>query len=122
MTRTVNEWIGKTDDTPIPERVKDRIADKAGRRCLLCGQEVTGKLRAEFDHAIPIILGGENRESNIRLLCHLCHKPKTKLDVKLKAKVARVRKRHLGIRKRSRFPASRDSKWKKRMDGSVVLR
>jgi 5-methylcytosine-specific restriction protein A len=38
------------------------------------------------------------------------------------AKAKRVVDKHRGIRKMSRFPGSRDSKFKKKMDGSVVLR
>jgi len=98
MSRSVAEWIGLTPDTPVPDRVKDRVAERAGRCCKRCGLEVKGKLRAAFDHAIPLILGGENRESNLQFLCEPCHAAKTKLDVKLKAKVARVRKKHLGIK------------------------
>jgi 5-methylcytosine-specific restriction protein A len=100
--RTVPEWIAKRDDDAIPPRVKDRIATDAEGRCKTCTRAITGKLRAEFDHMIPLIIGGSHRENNIQLLCHECHAAKTKLDVKLKAKVARVRKHHLGIKKRRR--------------------
>lgn len=120
--RAVNEWVARNDDAKIPDRVKDRIAAKAEGYCQKCTREITGKLRAEFDHAIPLIIGGQHRESNLQLLCNECHGAKTVLDVKLKAKVARVRKRHLGIRKPSKFACSRDGKWKKRIDGSVVSR
>lgn len=95
--RSVPEWIGKTPDSKIPDRVKDRVADKSGDRCTKCDRHVGGFLPAQYDHAIPLIIGGENRESNLQLLCVPCHKAKTALDVKLKSKVARVRKRHLGI-------------------------
>lgn len=123
MSRELPEWIGKTPDAAIPVRVKDRIARKAEDCCQKCGQPIVGKVRAAFDHIIPLILGGEHREGNLQLLCESpCHSEKTKLDVKLKAKVARVRARHLGIKKPSRFPGSRDSGWKKKIDGSVVRR
>lgn len=120
--RSVPEWIGKTDDAPIPSSVKDRIARKADDHCQKCQRPIMGKLRAEFDHIIPLIIGGEHRESNLQLLCDPCHAAKTKLDVRLKAKVVRVRKRHLGIKKPSKFACNRNSKWKKKIDGSVVLR
>jgi 5-methylcytosine-specific restriction protein A len=96
MSRTVDEWQGRTDDTAIPPRVKLRIHAKAEGRCAKCGLEANS---SQYDHAISLILGGENRESNIQLLCVPCHKAKTRLDVKLKAKVARVRMRHAGIKK-----------------------
>jgi 5-methylcytosine-specific restriction protein A len=117
--RSVPEWIAKNDDAAIPDRVRLRVYDKANGNCAACG---CGVLSCEFDHVIPLVLGGQHREGNLQLLCLPCHKAKTKLDVKLKAKVARVRKRHVGIKKPSRFPGSRDSRWKRKVDGSVVLR
>lgn len=118
--RSVPEWIGRTDDTPVPPRVKLRVYQRADGNCAKCGNEGWA---GEYDHAIPLIIGGENRESNIQLLCVPCHREKTKLDVKLKAKVARVRKKHLGIHaKRKPFPGSRASGLRKRMDGTVERR
>lgn len=117
--RSVAEWIGRTDNTPIPDRVKLRVHAKAEGRCAKCTVEA---LSGQYDHAISLIIGGENRESNLQFLCVPCHKAKTKLDVKLKAKVARVRSRHLGLKKPSKFACSRNSKFKKKIDGSVVLR
>lgn len=99
MPREVPEWIGKTADTPIPDRVKERIARECDDRCQKCRRPVGPKLPARFDHVTPLILGGANRETNIQLLCEPCHTAKTGLDVRLKAKVARVRKRQLGIRR-----------------------
>lgn len=96
MSRSVPEWIGKTDNVAIPPRVKLRLYDKANGRCIAC---TTMADSFECDHIIPLILGGEHREDNLQLLCVPCHARKTRLDVKLKAKVARVRKRHIGIKK-----------------------
>jgi 5-methylcytosine-specific restriction protein A len=124
MSRELPEWIGNRDDDAIPPRVKDRVAAKTDGHCRSCARKITGKLRAEFDHWIPLIIGGEHRETNIQLLCHECHAAKTKLDVKLKAKVARVRQKHLGIKpKTSRpMPGSRASGMRKRFDGTVERR
>lgn len=121
--RSIPEWIGRNDDAAAPPRVKARIYLDAEGRCKCCTRFIDGSaLVAEYDHAIPLILGGKNRETNLQLLCSECHSAKTKRDVKIKAKVARVRKIHIGIRKPSRFPGSRNSRWKKKIDGSVVLR
>jgi 5-methylcytosine-specific restriction endonuclease McrA len=116
MSRAVPEWIGKTDDAAIPARVKDRIAQRSSDCCVKCTRKVGGALRAEFDHATPLILGGEHRESNLQLLCHECHRAKSSVDVKIKAKVARVRKKLvLGERKRTSFRG-----WRK-MNGDIVF-
>lgn len=123
MSRELPEWIGKNDNTATPPRVKTRIYIDAEGHCKCCTRFIDGSaLVAEYDHVIPLILGGKNRETNLQLLCSECHAAKTKRDVKIKAKVARVRKRHIGIKKPSKFACSRDSKFKKRIDGTVVLR
>jgi 5-methylcytosine-specific restriction protein A len=35
MPRSVAEWIGKTDNTPVPPRVKMRIFERHNGRCYL---------------------------------------------------------------------------------------
>lgn len=115
MTRAVPEWIGKTDNTSPPPRVKARVYLIAEGRCRHCTRFIDGSaLLAQYDHETPLILGGENRESNLQLLCQECHANKTRLDVKLKAKVARVRKRHLGLKKPRTI-----TRWRK-FDGTAV--
>ena len=123
MPRAVPKWIGRTADSPVPPRVKAEIYLLAEGRCVHCTRFVDGSaLKAEYDHIIPLIIGGENRQINLQLLCEPCHAAKTKLDVKLKAKVARVRKRHLGIKKPSRFACARTGKFKQKIGGGIVLR
>ncbi len=115
MSRTLPEWIGKTDDTPVPPRVKDRIATKQGDLCAKCRTPLT---TSQCDHIIPLILGGENRETNLQLLCVACHTGKTKLDVKLKSKVAGIRKKRLGLKPKSALsPKVRGIR--KRMNGDL---
>lgn len=102
--RSVPEWIGATADTPIPKRVKDRIWLREGGRCYLTGAKIQVGDSYEFEHVIAITLGGENRESNIKLALTAPHKLKTKADVKARAKVARVRMKHNGIWPKSKRP------------------
>lgn len=122
--RAVPEWIGKTPNASIPDRVRLRVWDAAGGRCEICGRKIGAGERWDCDHIIALANGGENRESNLRVLCCNCHKIKTRADVAEKAKIARIREKHLGIKphKSRPMPGSRQSKWKRRMDGSVVLR
>jgi len=76
----------------------------------------------DVDHMVALCNGGEHRESNLAPALREKHREKTAADVAEKSIVARKRAKHLGIKKPSRFPGSRDSGWKKRMDGSVVRR
>jgi len=101
---------------------RDALRRAAGK----CENETCGAMfgvKFHFDHDIADGLGGEPTLENCKVLCHACHDEKTrKHDVPLIAKTKRIQDRHNGIRKPSRFPGSRDSKFKKRMDGTVVLR
>lgn len=124
MSRSVEEWIGKTDDAPIPPRVRLRVFDKFGGICQCgCKRKIRAGERWDCDHIVALINGGEHRESNLQPLLTEHHKPKTKADVAEKAAVYAVRRKHLGIRSnRPSFPTNRNGPFKKRMDGSVVRR
>lgn len=103
MSRSVPEWIGKTDDTAIPPRVRLRVFDAFGGCCAICKRKlgVAGE-SPEYDHIQALTNGGENRETNIQPLCKNCHKPKTKQDVAIKSKNARVRAKHIGAAPKKR--------------------
>lgn len=122
MSREVPEWIGKTDDAAIPPRVRLRIFERMGGKCHLSGIKIQPGDAWDIDHIVALINGGAHRESNLAPALRSEHRKKTAADVKQKAKNDRVRKRHLGIKKPSRFPGSRNSRFKKKMDGTVVLR
>lgn len=99
MGRTVSEWCGKTDDTPVPDRVRLRVADKAGWNCALCTRNLISKPWI-CDHKIAIINGGENRERNLQAICVGCDKTvKTPADVAEKSAVYESRLRHAGLKK-----------------------
>jgi 5-methylcytosine-specific restriction protein A len=98
MARTVPEWIGKTDDTPIPPRVKLRVFEEHRGICHISGQKIQVGQTWQCDHINPLILGGEHRESNLAPALTEPHKAKTAGEVKAKAKIAKVRQKHLGIK------------------------
>lgn len=95
MVRAVAEWLGKTADTAIPRRVRDRVRDRDGNACKGCSRPL-GNERAECDHVRSLINGGENREGNLQTLCQWCHGKKTKSDVAIKSKSYKRRVRHRG--------------------------
>lgn len=124
--RTLPEWIGNTPETRAPARVQARIIMAQDGICA-CGCGVKLGLageRIEFDHVQAMILGGENREGNLRALRAPCHKGKTRQDVAQKAVEARKRAKHLGIAPKSSrpLPCGRDSKWKAKIGGGRELR
>jgi hypothetical protein len=123
MSRELPEWIGANDDSAIPARVKVRVFERAGGRCLLCTLAIVGKLRPAYDHRIALINGGENREGNLSLLCVPCHAQKTAGDVAEKATVYRKRLSHLGLKPKGRpFPGSKSSNIKMKIGGGWEYR
>lgn len=96
MARTVSEWVGKSDDHRAPGKVRDRILARDGN-CHLCGRPIQSGQKWDIDHVKALINGGENRESNLRPVHRKCHVEKTAADVAEKAKIAAIRKKHLGI-------------------------
>ena len=88
MPRSVPEWIGKTDDTPVSPRVRLRVLERFGRRCDPaggCGWPIRPGDAWTCDHLQAIVNGGANRENNLHPLCSWCEPPKTRSDVKLKS-------------------------------------
>ena len=125
MSRSVPEWVGKSDDTPIPDRVKLRVFERCNGRCTKCTRKCgIGYEPWDIDHDKALINQGQNRESNLTLLCKECHKAKNRDDVAMKAETYRVKAKHLGIKKRKGqpMPGSKDSPWKKKLTGEAVRR
>jgi 5-methylcytosine-specific restriction protein A len=117
------EWIGSHPDADIPNRVRVRVWTAAQGHCEACGRKIMAGERWEADHTIALINGGEHRESNLRCVCPWCHKAKTRADVAEKSTVYRKKAKHVLPRKPSRaFPGSRLSKFKIKMDRTVVRR
>lgn len=106
--RDVEEWVGKTPDTPVPPRVKDRILQRQGDCCHVCERQFSARLKPEFDHRPALINGGQNRESMIFAICEFCHEPLTKADVEEKSRVADMRKNHFSLKEK------RPWDWRKR--------
>lgn len=121
--RAVPEWIGKTPDTPAPPRVRLRVFESAGGVCHLTGRKIWPGDEWDLDHVVALINGGENRESNLAPALREAHRAKTAQDVRTKAKAARLRKSHVGIKRRKAIiPGSKASGWKRRIDGTVERR
>ena len=122
MTRSVEEWIGKTDDQAIPPRVRLRVFERHGGICHLSGRKIMPGDAWDADHVIALVNGGEHRESNMAPALRTEHRKKTARDVAQKAKDRRIRAKHLGIRKPSRFATARTGKFKQKIGGQTVPR
>lgn len=109
--RSVDEWIAPHPDAKIPPRVKLRIWEREQGRCYLSGRKIMPGDKFQYEHRVALINGGEHRESNIFLALDAPHKEKTARDVAEKAKVARIRSKHLGIWKSQRPMQKHPDPW-----------
>lgn len=116
MSRSVKPWVGKTDDTPVPPRVRQRVFLAKDGKCHKCGRTIRRGVEPwTCEHLIALCNGGRNAEDNLGLTCCNCLPAKNAADVAEKKIVARKAKKHLGIklRKGPGFPCGKDSAWKK---------
>lgn len=100
--RAVEEWIGKTPDTPIPDHVKVRIFLRQKRKCALTGRRFIAGEVLVADHKIRLKDGGQNRESNIQIVLEKPHREKTGEENAQGAREMRIQKKHFGVKKPSK--------------------
>lgn len=120
--RSVDEWIGDTPDTPVPDRVRVRTFDRKHGRCHSCKRIIRAGEKWTCEHLIALINWRAtkaqphgNRESNLTVTCSWCLPAKNAADVAQKSKVYETRAKHLGLKKPSRV-----SHLKRKIDGSVI--
>lgn len=123
MSRSVAEWKGATHDSAIPPRVRLRVWEREKGRCGQCTRVIRAGEPWTLEHVVALINGGANAESNLGVTCSNCLPKKNAADVAEKAYTARVKAKHLGIKKAKHvIPGSKSSQWKKRLDGTVERR
>jgi 5-methylcytosine-specific restriction endonuclease McrA len=57
---------------PIPDAVKNEVWQRDSGHCVECGSNEN----LEFDHVIPVSLGGANTAANLQILCGECNRAK----------------------------------------------
>lgn len=103
--RQVPEWVGAKPDTPVPQRVKDRIYLRHDGKCHWTKRKIRAGEPWDVDHVRALCNGGENRESNLApILRGKPHKEKTAQDVAEKSKTYRMRAKNNGTWPKSRTP------------------
>lgn len=86
----------------FPKAVKVAVLNRSGGMCEAEGCNQVGK---EFDHDLPVALGGPSTEDNCKLLCGGHHREKTDSDVARIAKADRQGGRSGQYAKRARAKA-----------------
>lgn len=56
----------------IPQQVKLQVWQRDSGSCVECGS----RQNLEFDHVIPLAMGGSNTARNLQLLCEVCNRRK----------------------------------------------
>jgi 5-methylcytosine-specific restriction protein A len=103
MPRELPEWIGKSPDSRVPDRVRLRIFDREGGKCWISGRQIRPGDLWDLDHKVALINGGEHRESNLFPALRDKHRKKTADDVAEKAKTYAKRAAHILPREPSRL-------------------
>ena len=107
-----------TSRKPLSPLRKLTLFERHGGICHICGQKIQAGEPWEVEHVRPLALLGEDTEANMAPAHKTCHAPKTVDDVRRIAKAKRMAAKHVGIKKQSKW----QTKFRKRMDGTVELR
>ena len=124
---TERTWTLPDDRKPLTRKQRAELFLRQDGKCGNCGQRLVlkgGNPVCVDEHLNPLWRGGSNDLSNRELWCNPCTKPKTQKEAKERGKVKRTRDKYIGAFKRKGKPmdGSRDSPFKKHMDGSVSRR
>lgn len=95
-----------------------KVFEAAQGRCHICARLIRAGELWDVSHDRPLGLLGEDGGDNLKVAHRTCHKIQTGADMASITKAKRCAAKHAGIRK----PPAFKSKWRKKMNGEVVLR
>lgn len=119
--------VTTTERKKLSPRQRLRIWERDKGVCCLCDVKIDGvREKWIIEHKRALELGGEDVEENMGPAHQDCADEKTNGpngDHARAAKAKRVKRANLGLKKsKNPLPGSRATKWKRKMDGSVVRR
>lgn len=123
----MTEDVGTTKRKPMTPRMRLKVWENHKGICKLCDCKIDGvRERWIVEHIIPLALGGKDEPENMAPAHEACALAKTfgkSGDIAKAAKAKRMKSKHIGLKKsKNPLPGSKGSKFKKKMDGSVVPR
>lgn len=108
------------DRRTFSQKKRAEIVLRQGGNCRDCGEKLQPS-RFQIDHRQALIHDGDNSDENLAAVCDACHRIKTKKDVHARAHADRVAV--VGRQRRGPpMPGSRNSRFKKHMDGRTSYR
>ncbi len=100
-----------------------KILEAANNHCHICALRIDSGQLWDVEHVRPLALGGLDDDHNLAPAHRHCHAPKTVEDIGRISKAKRQAAKHVGAsQSRNPMPGSKRSKWKRKMDGTTVLR
>lgn len=101
-----------------------RLFTLHGGICHLCGGRIGAGEAWEIEHVIEWALTHDDSDENVKPAHVKCHAAKTGKRAAELAKVNRQREKFMGFRPKSKspIPGSKSTKWKRKMNGEIVLR
>jgi 5-methylcytosine-specific restriction endonuclease McrA len=116
--------VGTTQRRKLTPRQRLAIWERARGICVLCEQPIDGvRDRWIIEHIRALELGGPDGPGNMGPAHEFCGLRKTQDDHRRTAKAKRQKIQHLGAAQSKRpMPCGRQSRWKKRLDGTIVPR
>ncbi len=67
------EEAGKPTRIPIPAELRRVVFERDGGRCVQCGSNFD----LQYDHILPVALGGATTVENLQILCAECNRAKS---------------------------------------------
>ena len=116
--------VGTTRRRKLTPHQRLAIWERARGVCVLCEQAIDGvRQRWIIEHLRALELGGLDEPDNMGPAHETCGCRKTQDDHRRTAKAKRQKIHHLGAAQSKRpMPCGRQSRWKKRLDGTIVPR
>ena len=101
---------------------KAKIVTRNNGVCARLGCSSIGPF--EYDHIVPLEIGGKDSDENLQNLCIAHHKAKTKLDIKIIAKGRRIRRKADGTWRQGKKIGGRgfNKTLRRKINGKTVKR
>lgn len=125
MARKVHDPYYVEPRKPLTPKQKLKMFIAQKGVCCICKCRIDHVKEAWDEHVNPLWLKGNNKAPNRSPAHAKCARKKTGKEAGDRSKVRTTAQKHFGAgksRKSPPMPGSRDSKWKRKMNGTMELR